>query len=320
VSEAQPIDARQDGGGLQPTPALQVVIATRDRPVLLGRTLDALARCDRPPTFRGVTVIENGASSSLDVCRGAATWLNVTYTRVDRANKCAALNHVLDRLPDALVLFLDDDVRPTEGFLRAYAKAATGTSHGMFFGGPVAPEYEVSPPEWLLAFFPPSAKGWSHQGDDLFVDAPVFLGANWAAFVADLRRIGGFDARLGPGSVSGSLGDETDAQARLLAEGVRGRYVPDALVYHWVPRERSTSSWALERIYRHGISCGLTGRDDVPRLFGRPRWAVRRGLESWISSQLLRLHPDPRRRFAARARHVWVRGVLRGARQAANRG
>lgn len=299
-------------------PDIQVVIATRDRPDLLRRTLAALGRCERPPRFRGVVVVENGGGSSgRNACRSAAAWLNLTYERFDRPNKCAALNHVLERASDGVLLFLDDDVRVTEGLLRAYASAAEGVAGGTFYGGPVAPDYEAPPPEWLVAFLPPSAKGWSRQDDgDGFVDEPVFLGSNWAAFVADLHRVGGFDARMGPGSASGSLGDETDTQARLLGAGVRGRYVPGALVHHWVPRERCTPSWALERIYRHGVWCGLRERGKVPHLFGRPRWAVRRSVQSWVAAQLLRLHPDPRRRFAARADHAWVRGVLAGARPA----
>ncbi|MDR7420457.1 MAG: glycosyltransferase [Armatimonadota bacterium] len=302
-------------------PDIHVVIATKDRPDLLRRTLGSLARCDRPPHFSSVVVVENGGGSGArDVCRDAPASLNVRYEPFARANKCAALNHVLEQLSDGLLLFLDDDVRATDGLLSAYARAAEGVSGGVFYGGPVAPDYEVPPPEWLVAFLPPSTKGWSREHDgEGFVDEPVFLGANWAAFAGDLRRVGGFDASMGPGSVSGSLGDETDMQARLLAVGVQGRYVPEALVYHWVPRERSTPSWALERIYRHGIWCGLRGRPDVPRLFGRPRWAVRRSVQSWLAAQVWRLHPDPGRRFAARASHAWVRGVLRGARQAADR-
>jgi GT2 family glycosyltransferase len=308
----------EEAPAVGPGPDIQVVIATKDRPDLLQRTLETLAHCEPPPRFRGVVVIENGGGSSgRDVCRRAAAWLKVSYDQFRAANKCAALNHVLERSPDGLLLFLDDDVRPTGGLLCAYARAASGTRGGIFYGGPIAPDYEVPPPEWLVPFLPPSARGWSWGNDqDPFVHEPVFLGANWAAFAADLRGIGGFDPGMGPGSASGSLGDETDAQARLLAAGVRGRYVPDALLYHWVPRDRSTPSWALERAYRHGVWCGLRGREDVPRLFGRPRWAVRRGVQSWVAAQLLRLHPDPRRRFAAQASHAWVRGVLAGARQA----
>lgn len=315
------IEGHEAPSVLESGPDIHVVIATKDRPDLLRRTLESLARCDRPPHLRGVVVVENGGGArGKDVCRDAAAWLNVRYEQLARANKCAALNHVLEQLPDGLLVFLDDDVRATEGLLNAYASAAAGVTGGIFYGGPVAPDYEISPPEWLVAFLPPSAKGWAREHDgNGFVDEPVFLGANWATFAADLRRVGGFDASMGPGSVSGSLGDETDMQARLLAVGVRGQYVPDALLYHWVPRERSTPSWALERVYRQGVWCGLRGRSDVPRIFGCPRWAVRRSVQSWLAAQMWRLHPNPSRRFAARADYVWLRGVLSGARRAADR-
>ena len=68
----------------------------------------------------------------------------------------------------------------------------------------------------------------------------LYLGCNWAAFTGDLRAAGGFDANFGPGSPTGATGQEAEMQERLLARGVRQVDVPDALVWHYVPEERST--------------------------------------------------------------------------------
>ena len=67
----------------------------------------------------------------------AAAPLQARYQFHPEANKSGALNAALHELQDGLVVFLDDDVRVGEGFLRAYAAAASGVTHGVFFGGPI---------------------------------------------------------------------------------------------------------------------------------------------------------------------------------------
>ena len=73
-------------------------------------------------------------------------------------------------------------------------------------------------------------------GAETDFDRPDFLGFNWAASASDLIRMGGFNEERGPGTVS--RGQETDMQERMLKDGMRGRYLPDALVWHYVPRAR----------------------------------------------------------------------------------
>lgn len=49
-------------------------------------------------------------------------------------------------------------------------------------------------------------------------------------------------------------------QERLLARGVRQVDVPDALVWHYVPEERSTLRWLMHRKYRGGTQYGQKAR------------------------------------------------------------
>lgn len=46
-------------------------------------------------------------------------------------------------------------------------------------------------------------------------------------------------------------------QVRLLQAGLVGRYVPGAMVWHFVPASRCSREWALTRAYRKGIAQGL---------------------------------------------------------------
>jgi GT2 family glycosyltransferase len=50
------------------------------------------------------------------------------------------------------------------------------------------------------------------------------------------------------------LGEETRLQQRLLKSGAKGVYLPEAVVWHYVPAERCSENWALERQFRRGLS------------------------------------------------------------------
>jgi glycosyltransferase involved in cell wall biosynthesis len=265
--------------GEDATTMLSVVIATRGRKELLERTLNSLATCDQPASYAGTIVVENGDQQGAErvVCN-APSRLNATYLFHPDGNKSASLNAALRRIDDGLIVFLDDDVIVSKMALKAYAAAAAGISDGVFFGGPVFPDYEVAPPGWLVQYLPYSARGWTPENEAAPVTAPAFLGSNWAAFVSDLKTVGAFDPSFGPGAPTGSVGQERTMQKRLLDAGGIGRYVPDAQVWHWVPRERCSPRWAFHRMYRDGIYRGLhdPAAGSSSRIFGYPRWAIRR--------------------------------------------
>ena len=263
---------------------MRVVIPTHGRPTLLGRTLRSVAACDRPDSLAEVVVVENGSRDGAEavvaeVAAGTADGpggpLPCRYAHRARANKSDALNAVARDLADRgrgrdLLVFLDDDVRLAPATLTAYAAAHAAAEAGedangggAFFCGPMGVDYEIGgdPPAAAVPLLPPSAVGWAWEGGPV-VDEPVAMGCNWAAPAETLLACGGFDERFGPGGTSGGRGQETDMQARLLAAGVTGRYVPDAKVWHHVPADRCDVAWLLDRAYAMGLSDGSRGFPD----------------------------------------------------------
>jgi len=246
-----------------------VAIVTHDRPSLLARTLESLSQCERPEAFRGVLVVENGAAAeSRKIVVGFDSTLPITYRRIDSPAKSEALNEILRLVDDELIIFLDDDVRVAPGLLRAYCDSAERSASGHYFGGPTGVDYENPPADWLRRFLPSSAVGFSLNTGDASVRYPTcFLGFNWAAFGSDLKSCGGFSSRFGPGTAAGG-GDESFVQLRLNRRGIVGRYVPEAMVWHFVPRERCSPAWALARARSGGICAGVF-EEHRHRLYGR---------------------------------------------------
>ena len=295
---------------------LHVVMATRGRPHLLARTLESLAACDQPTSYAGTLVVENGDQQGAErVVRDAPAGLRASYLFHPDGNKSASLNVALGSIGARLIVFLDDDVIVGKTLLTAFAAASEGIEGGLFFGGPVFPDYEVAPPPWLVEFLPYSARGWTLDDESAPVTKPSFLGANWAAFHADINRVGGFDPSLGPGAATGSIGQERAMQQRLLDAGCVGRYVPDAKVCHWVPRERCSPRWAFHRMYRDGVSRGLNDEGaEAARVLGYPRWAVRVAARHALRAMVSLARPRSKASLDATREFLLSVGYLKGSR------
>jgi hypothetical protein len=206
--------------------------------------------------------------------------LDAHYIHVPEKGKSNALNVALQRLSEGLVFFSDDDVRFDSDVLTAYHEAGSTHGPGHFFGGPFEVKHETPPPDWLRYYLPPSAKGCWFDEDEVDPSFTDFLGFNWAAFVSDLKQIGGFDPMKGPGSSSGGTGQETDMQRRLVEDGIKAQYVPEARVTHLVPEGSCSPSWALRRSFRSGIKDGINySRENNHESRFPPLWLFKVSLE-----------------------------------------
>ena len=243
------------------TPKTVLVIVSHDRCHLLARTLASLAEGDIPPNGVATIVVENGRQFGAEqVVAQAASSLRARYIFEPSPSKSKALNRAIEQLADEFIIYLDDDVRVAPDAIRRYIDAATSHPRGFYFGGRTGADYEDEPPEWLRRHLPASASGFSMGEATRQVDRPCFLGFNWAAFAPDTRRVGGFPEHIGPGTPRGqTIGEESEVQRRLLAAGLKGLYLPEAMVWHHVPKDRCTTAWVKKRCHTSGLVAGLQG-------------------------------------------------------------
>jgi GT2 family glycosyltransferase len=301
------------------TTPLFVLIAACGQPALLRRTLLSLAACDKPVGYGGVIVVENGPRAGLDaIVAEFPSQHHFQYIYCEPANKSLALNRALAGVGDALVVFTDDDVQIPRETLLAYAQGAASCRGGEFYGGPIIPDYEDEPPPaWLMPMLPRSAAGWKlSAAEKTPITQPEFIGPNFAAFAADLLRVGGFDTRLGPGGHMLSPGEDTEIQERLLAHGVRGYYLPEAAMRHYVRANAATVAFAVQRTERNGVYWGISQarrRGFFPRrwlkMYGQwlnDRWRIERWRRSGQEAAIVRA-----RCTEARWRGRW-QGILAG--------
>ncbi len=296
---------------------LHCVIPTHGPPRLLRRTLESIALARRPDGFGQVWVIENGSDAGARaVCDRVGGGLPVEYRHIDAAGRSRALQFAVETLQGGLVVFFDDDVRVDENIFQAYAAAGTRHGEAGVYGGPLLIDYEQSPPpSWLLDHLPASAKGWEPENPD----SPIgpgshFLGANFGAYAQKILEVGGFNPALGTGTAGDPVGEEVDLQDRLLAAGGRGVYVPEAKVWHYVPADRCSPSWALRRLERTWLTAQLVDPQisQGPLLWGVPRWMWRRWLSLGFKALWANLTWDAQRRFEIKKVFYQWRGTMRG--------
>ena len=293
---------------------ITVLIAASGQPALLARTLAALAACERPSGYGGVVVVENGPRCGIeDVVRAVPADARARYLYVPEANKSHALNVALAEVEDGLAVFTDDDSRADSHLLVAYARGSAGASGGEFYGGPLIPEFEREPPGWMRGLLPNHMLGWQLSADGRkSLQNRTFIGPNWAAFRRDLLAIGGFEPRLGPGGVTGGSGQDTDAQQRLRAGGIKGYYLPDAKVGHLLREEYLDRDWILKRAYRQGLGWGI--RQGRSRRWSTLRLAIAwaRRAHAHAAAGLLRLRGGSERQLIADFTQMRWRGRWEG--------
>lgn len=248
-----------------------IIIPTHGRTNLLIRTLESLSDTKKPKCNINVTVIENGTNDGAkNICKKFEQKLPIYYKHQKKAGKGRALQCVINNIQYGFVLFLDDDIRVCNDLLINYAEFIYKFGKGYIYGGPLLIDYETEPDDWLKKYLPNSVTGWSikHYSTP-FIDEGYFLGANFGAFVEDIHSVGGFSEDVGPGAyVPGTennpTGVERELQDRLLNAGMKRLYVHNAKVWHYVPRNNCTPSWALHRAYRNEILSGFLFEKNNP--------------------------------------------------------
>lgn len=244
--------------------SLTILIATAGSNSLLDRTLMSLNECIKPDSYLGTVIIENGIKCNAEqIVQKYRDSLNATYYYVEKGNKSAALNHAMSQIQDknTLIFFTDDDARFDKNILMVYDRVLQLAEKNYYFGGRSRVDYEKKPAEWLLSVLPTSSSDWP-PSEETIQQTHHFLGINWSAYLKDLVEVGGFDPRFGPGTVPRRIGQEHNMQSRLYKAGLKPYYLPDAIVWHYVPIDKSNLSFALNRKLQYGMRNGMQMRDE----------------------------------------------------------
>ena len=230
---------------------ITVAISTRDRPGALGRCLESLAAGLRRPDE--IVVVDQSADQ--ETSRVASRWrdagLTILYERNEARGLGVAQNVAFARAHHPIVAVLDDDCVADANWLQVVASRMTDrldldgvTGRVLALDAVGARTVPVSTRVSIVRReFSGRALPWE-----------VGSGNNFTIRREALARVGGCDERLGPGAPAQG-GVDMDLFHRLLRDGSRILYEPDAIVYH--ERQTREERRARRPMYGRGMGAAI---------------------------------------------------------------
>jgi glucosyl-dolichyl phosphate glucuronosyltransferase len=302
-------------------PFVSVIVATRNRAQMLAQVLDALGSQTLPAARFEIIAADNLSTDDtravIDAFGHRDGAPSTRYLFVDQPGKSYAVNAALALAQGDLIAFTDDDVLPSPGWLEALV-GAFDDDDVAFATGRILPWWEIDPPSWmspaLYGAISVPDNGVLPQRIDREHTSVMALGGNLAVRRAVIGRIGGLRADLG--SLEGTLrtGEDHEFFLRMVRADFQGRYVPEAVVRHFVPRARLTRQYFRDWLHLNGqVTARLESiyvRPGVPYLFGVPRYLWRQAVSDALESVWSFFRGNERARFAAALRVRWFAGYV----------
>jgi glycosyltransferase involved in cell wall biosynthesis len=171
----------------------------------------------------------------------------VRYFREEKIGQCYARNRGLIESSGDIILFTDDDVRPSVNWIIGMCRPIKNCdAHAAVGGIRIAPQLQR---RWLLEGFPAFAACLDVKN---IGDAVFLVGANMAFSRCVLKQVSSFDVHLGPGALG--FGDESLFGMQLREAGYKIAVVHDVEVEHHFDEIRLRPQAVIETARKMGRS------------------------------------------------------------------
>ncbi|WP_426191535.1 glycosyltransferase family 2 protein [Massilia sp. DWR3-1-1] len=230
-----------------PTALIDVLVCTYQRPELLRKTLDGIARCAATVESVRIVVVDNDHQQSareLTRAWAAQSGIPLEYFSQPQQNISLTRNVALDKVTAPWIAMIDDDEVPDPDWLSALLAAATRYDADVVFG-PVISLFDSRAPAWAThdAMFQRKrfATGTAMPLKEMRTANSLLRASR---HLQDGFR---FDPVLG---LSG--GEDSELFARMHRSGYSMVWCDEACVREWTPPSRTTVRWVLKRTFRIG--------------------------------------------------------------------
>lgn len=185
-----------------------------------------------------------------------------------------------------ILIFLDDDVRVSKGWLDAMLEPFVDPSVHLV-GCRYLPNYEVEPPEWPEQLWTETPEGryltylsLLDNGPETAEISPTMIwGLCYAIRRETLTKLGGFHPDAYLWELRRYRGDGETAPCRLAEQlKLRAMYQGKTAVYHQIPRWKMTLEFFERRAYLEGISNSYCHIRRAGNATGKPNLRSRLGL------------------------------------------
>ena len=274
------------------SPEISVIICTYNRDKYLSRALECIRNQDiSPEKFEMVIVNNSSTDSTENICRDFISsnhGIKISYFIENQQGLSFARNRGINESRGEILVFLDDDAFADSNYLSSISRFFSTKPELLAAGGKIIPEYETGEPAWMNPFLASlvSAMDYGPQ-PRRFKSGRYPIGANMIIRKSAFQKYGNFNTGLGRKGTELLGGEEKDFFNRMISDKKEIYYIPDAIVYHFIPDSRTQT----EFIKRLGTGVGssemhrLMNLGTIPVLIG----LIKEDLK-WIASVILALY------------------------------
>ena len=285
---------------------LDVVIPTYNRSTLLKKTLRSLLDARVPPGLDvQITVVDNNSNDDTRdtvLVQQSEASLPIHYVFEKRQGRSPALNAGVAATTGTHVGFIDDDEEIDASWYEQVFSVFSENDVD-FIGGPYIPRFESAVPEWLPREYNSVIGAVDGGAERVPFDRNypgILMGGNAVFTRETLEKVGPYSTSLGRSGNRLLSCEDEDMYERLLAAGARGMYVPELVIYHFVPTERLTKRYHRAWCFWQSVSSAVLDRirpQPTAYVLGVPRYFYGRALRGTL--RLARIwNREPADRFS----------------------
>ncbi|MCX2492575.1 glycosyltransferase [Pedobacter sp. PF22-3] len=235
---------------------ISVVIPTYNRAKFIGLTLESFAKQDYPEDFFEIIVINNNSTDNTVsvVNKMICKYPLIRYFEEPRQGVHFARNSAIKYAKGDILYYTDDDMIADRNLLKIITSTFDLDPKIAAVSGRVLPKWETDPPPWIKKYC--SNGLLSLNFDETPINISNELIAIYSCSQAMLKsaflQSGGFN----PENTMGDwIGDgETGLALKLLDLGYKLAYNGNAIIYHVIPKSRTTQSY-LNKRYANQANC-----------------------------------------------------------------
>jgi glycosyltransferase involved in cell wall biosynthesis len=265
---------------------LDVVVPTYNRADLLQKTVSSLLRAPIPADLDvTIVVVDNNSKDATEkVVREiqSKAVMPVVYVKEMKQGCSSARNAGVRSGSGEIIGFIDDDEEIHPDWFRVVAREFADPATE-FIGGPYLANGDFSFPTWLPAGYHAAIGVLPPKPRSLFDESfpGILMGGNVAIRRSVFDCVGLYSEKMGRSGKGLLSSEDEEFYRRLRKANVRGVYVPDFIIYHYVPASRLTRSYHRRWCFWRGASQGVMDRDakkPVRYLLGIPRFLIGRAV------------------------------------------
>ena len=239
---------------------ITATISTYNREKYLPQVLDSLKRQSLSPVHFEIVLVDNNSPGNTkeitDNFIAANPELTISYHLETNQGLSYGRNRGITEAKGKYITFIDDDAFLADDYLEKIYNYFEQDSQVAAIGSKILLHYEDIIPAWENKYLN-SLLGWFDLGDNYqeFTKKNYPRGSNMSFRMDVFEQIGDFNVELGRKGNNLAGSEEKDIFQRIykLAK-LKVIYVPDAVVYHCVPNERTTKEFIKRQAIGNGMS------------------------------------------------------------------